>query len=86
MKNKQVFSASSVTEILNLSASAEVAGAIEFAVERGIVTTDSDLAIDASWWRNEDGYLFATPAMEIIPESRRVQLTWEEGLGYSASA
>ncbi len=86
MNDKQVFSPSTVTKILNLSASAEVVGAIEFAVSRGIVTTDSDLAIDASWWRNEDGYLFATPAMEFIPESRRVQLTWEEGLGYSASA
>lgn len=84
--NKQVFSASSVTKILEFSATSEVVGAIESAVSRGIMTTYGNLASDASWWRNAEGFLFATHAKAIVPESRRVELIWEEGLGYLAAA
>ena len=84
--NKQVYSTSSVTKILGLPATSEVAEAIESAVSRGIMTTYGDLAIGTSWWRNEDGFLFATDVRAIVPESRRVELLWEEGLGYLAAA
>lgn len=84
--NKQVFSASSVTKILNLSATSEVVGAIESAVSRGIMTTYSDFATGASWWRNAEGFLFATHAKAVVPQSRRVELLWEEGFGYLAAA
>jgi len=46
--DKQVFSASSVTKIFDLSATSEVAGAIESAVTRGIMTTDNGFATAAS--------------------------------------
>ena len=84
--NKQVFSASSVTKILELSATSEVVGAIESAVSRGVMTIYGDLATDASWWRNAEGILFATHAKAVVPESRRVELIWEEGFGYLAAA
>ncbi len=84
--DKQVFSASSVSKILDLFATSEVADAIESAVSRGVMITYGDLATRASWWRNADGYLFATHAKAVVPESRRVELLWEEGLGYLAAA
>lgn len=84
--NKQVSSARSVTKILGLPATSEVAEAIESTVSRGIVTTYGDFATGTIWWRNEDGFLFATDARAIVPESRRVELLWEEGLGYLAAA
>ncbi len=84
--NRQVYSASSVTKILNFSATAEVTDAIESAISRGIVTTHSDLITAASWWRNADGFLFATHIKATVPESHRVELLWEEGLGYLAAA
>ncbi len=84
--DKQVFSASSVTKILELSATSEMAGAIESAVSRGIMTTDADFATGASWWRNAEGFLFATHVMSVVPESRRVELQWKEGEGYRAAA
>ena len=84
--DKQVFSASSVTKILELSATSEMAGAIESAVSRGIMTTDADFATGASWWRNAEGFLFATHAMSVVPGSRRVELQWKEGEGYRAAA
>jgi hypothetical protein len=84
--NKQVFSASSVTKILEFSATSEVVDAIESAVLRGIMTTYGDFATGASWWRNTEGFLFATHAKAIVPQSRRVELIWEEGLGYLAAA
>ncbi|MFZ1642437.1 MAG: hypothetical protein WAV07_13615 [Candidatus Contendobacter sp.] len=84
--DKQVFSASSVTKILNLSATPEVAGAIESAVTRGIMTTNIDFATAVSWWRNEDGFLFATHAAAVVPGSRHVELKWEGGDGYHATA
>jgi len=84
--DKQVFSADSITKILDLSATSEVAGAIESAVARGIMTTDTDFATAASWWRNEDGFLFAAHATAVVPGSRRVELEWERGDGYRAAA
>ena len=84
--DKQVFSASSVTKIFDLSATSEVAGAIESAVTRGIMTTDNGFATAASWWRNEEGFLFATHATAVVPGSRRVGLEWEGGDGYRAAA
>ena len=84
--NKQVSSARSVSKILSLPATSEVAEAIESAVSRGIVTTYGDLAIGTSWWRNADGFLFATDARAVVLESRQVELLWEEGLGYLAAA
>ena len=67
--NKQVFSASSVTKILDFSATSEVADAIESAVSRGMITTYGDLATGASWWRNAEGFLFATHAKAVVPQS-----------------
>ena len=84
--NKQVFSARSVTKILGLSATSEVAEAIESAVSREILTIYGDLATGTSWWRNVDGFLFATDARAVVLESRQVELLWEEGLGYLAAA
>ena len=85
--NKQVFSASSITKILNLSATSEVAGALESAVTRGVMTTDDNFAADVSWWRNTEGFLFATHVQAVVPGSRRVQLQWgDDGQGYRAAA
>ncbi|TVR67502.1 MAG: hypothetical protein EA420_00455 [Candidatus Competibacteraceae bacterium] len=84
--DKQVFSASSITKILDLSATAEVVGAIESAVSRGIMTTDDDFASTASWWRHENGFLFATHAAAIVPGARRVELQWECDDGFRAAA
>jgi hypothetical protein len=84
--DKQVFSVDSVTKILNLSATPDMAGAIEFAVSRGVIATDADLATAASGWRHEDGFLFATRAIVVVPGSRRVELQWEQGNGYRAAA
>lgn len=83
---KQVFSASSITKILNLSATSEVAGALESAVTRGVMTTDNNFAADVSWWRNTEGFLFATHAKAVVPGSRRVELQWDDGQGYRAAA
>ncbi|MBK8535678.1 MAG: hypothetical protein IPL59_11415 [Candidatus Competibacteraceae bacterium] len=33
-----------------------------------------------------EGFLFATHAMSVVPESRRVELQWKEGEGYRAAA
>jgi len=44
-----------------------MAGAIESAVARGIMTTDTDFATAASGWRNEDGFLFAAHATAVVP-------------------
>lgn len=86
--DKPVFSARSMTEILDLSATSEVAGALQSAVTRGILTTDTDLATAASWWRNEEGFLFATHPAAVVPGFRRVELQWKSGDddGYRASA
>ncbi len=74
--DKPVFSARSMTEILDLSATSEVAGAIRSAITRGIMTTDNDFATDASGWRNEDGFLFATHLTTVVSGFRRVELQW----------
>ena len=50
------------------------------------MTTDTDFATAASWWRNEDGFLFAAHATAVVPGSRRVELEWERGDGYRAAA
>ena len=84
--DKPVFSARSMTEILDLSATPEVAGALQSAVTRGIMTTDTDFTTAASWWRNEEGFLFATDATAVVPGFRRVELQWESDDGYRASA
>lgn len=84
--NKQVFSACSVTKILDLSATSEVAGALESAVTRGVMTTDNDFPTAASWWRNEEGFLFATHPTTVVPGFRRVELKWESDDGYRAAA
>ena len=61
-------------------------GAIESAVSRGIMTTDTDLATATSWWRNDDGFLLATHAAAVVPGSRHVELKWEGDDGYHATA
>ncbi|MFZ1829870.1 MAG: hypothetical protein WAW42_14160 [Candidatus Competibacteraceae bacterium] len=84
--DKQVFSACSVTKILDLSATSEVAGALQSAVTRGVMTTEDDLATAASWWRNEEGFLLATYPTAVVPGFRRVELKWELDDGYRAAA
>ena len=84
--DKQVFSASSITKILELSATAEVVGTIESAVSRGIITTDDDFASAASWWRHDNGFLFAAHAAAVVLGARRVELQREGGDGYRATA
>jgi len=84
--DKQVFSACSVTKILDLSATSEVAGALQSAVTRGVMTTEDDLATAASWWRNEEGFLLATHPTAVVPGFRRVELKWELDDGYRAAA
>lgn len=84
--DKQVFSARSITKILNLSATSEVVGAIQSAITRGVMTTDDDFATAASWWRSETGFLFATHPAAVVPRFRRVELKWELDDGYRAAA
>jgi len=84
--NKQIFSAGTVTKILDNSATSEVAGALESAVTRGVMTTDNDFATAASWWRNETGFLFATHPAAVVPGFRRVELKWDADDGYRAAA
>lgn len=84
--DKPVFSARSMTEILDLSATSEVAGALESAVTRGIMTTDTKFTTAASGWRNEEGFLFATHPTAVVPGFHRVALKWEADDRYHASA
>lgn len=84
--DKQVFSARSVTKILNLSATSEVVRALQSAVTRGVMTTDDDFATAASWWRNEEGFLLAAHPTSVVPEFRRVELKWVSDHGYRAAA
>lgn len=84
--DKPVYSADSMAKILDLSATPDMADAIESAVSRGVIAADTDLVTAVSWWRNEEGFLFATHAMAVVPGSRRVELKWEGGDGYRAAA
>lgn len=74
------------TEIMNISATTEIATALKSAAERGLAVIDSDFdAANLRWWRDTNGTLYATAATVVEPAARRVELELDRGAGYRAA-
>ncbi|MDS4070675.1 MAG: hypothetical protein RKO24_13750 [Candidatus Competibacter sp.] len=69
-----------------ISATAEVATALNEAFERGLCrhmeSADFDANRELRWWRGDNGVLYATSPTTIEPGARRIDMEWERGVGW----
>ena len=75
-------------EILEISATLEVAIALQGAYEEGlcpfVAEEDFDAATSLRWWRDEEGRLYAT-AQNVVERATPAEVGWERGAGWRAA-